>query len=55
MSTLDEKWDTLTQGKVVEIWGKVYALCDECGRLVRVNKPILGSLHVCNKPLEETK
>lgn len=26
---------------------KVYAVCGECGQMVRINKPILGSAHVC--------
>ena len=24
---------------------KLYAICDDCGRLVRVNKPFLGTIH----------
>lgn len=27
--------------------GKLYAVCPDCGQLVRINKPIIGSLHVC--------
>lgn len=27
--------------------GKIYDYCSDCGRLVRLNKPILGSLHIC--------
>ncbi len=25
----------------------LYARCAQCGRIVRLNKPLLGSLHVC--------
>lgn len=32
---------------------KIYAFCGECGSLVRVNKPIVGSLHLCS--LEKEK
>jgi hypothetical protein len=32
--------------------GKLYAQCPDCGKLVRVNKPILGSLHICLSPEE---
>ena len=26
---------------------KLYAQCKECGSVVRINKPIIGSLHLC--------
>lgn len=29
------------------IGGKWWGVCDRCGRLVRIDKPILGSLHWC--------
>ena len=29
--------------------GKIYALCGKCGSLVRLNKPLLGSLHICDE------
>ena len=28
--------------------GKLYDFCTACGKLVRINKPIVGSLHVCS-------
>lgn len=27
--------------------GKIYGYCLNCGKLVRINKPIIGSMHVC--------
>jgi len=27
--------------------GKVMAICSDCGKLVRVDKPFLGSIHYC--------
>jgi hypothetical protein len=27
--------------------GKYFAVCEKCRRLVRVDKPIIGSLHIC--------
>lgn len=26
---------------------KAYGTCADCGKLVQVNKPVVGSLHVC--------
>ena len=27
--------------------GKVFAKCQACGKVVQMNKPLLGSLHIC--------
>lgn len=27
--------------------GKVYNKCGACGKMVRLNKPVIGSLHIC--------
>ena len=32
--------------------GKIYETCGRCGKLVRLNKPIFGSLHVCGRGRE---
>lgn len=29
------------------VGGKWYGQCTDCGKIVRINKPIFGSLHVC--------
>lgn len=32
---------------IIVAGGKVYERCSACGKIVRVNKPLVGSLHVC--------
>ena len=27
--------------------GKIYVRCQSCGEMVRLNKPLIGSLHLC--------
>ena len=34
-------------GKHLVVGGKIYAYCHWCGKMVRLNKLILGSLHIC--------
>ena len=34
-------------GRVFEMGGKVWVVCKHCHQLVRVDKPIFGSLHFC--------
>jgi hypothetical protein len=29
------------------VGSKIYCRCEECGSLVRINKPIFGDLHLC--------
>ena len=38
---------TNDQEEAIVTGGKIYMRCPACGKLVRVNKPIIGSLHVC--------
>jgi hypothetical protein len=33
--------------EVVITNGKLYAKCDKCGKIVRLNKFLFGSLHPC--------
>lgn len=33
--------------KILVAGSKLYTSCPRCKRLVRLNKPILGDLHVC--------
>ncbi len=40
--------ERLDKGLPVFVNGKVYALCKECGSLVRLNKPFIGSMHLCS-------
>ena len=39
---------SIKPGQVVKIGKALYSRCAECDSLVRVNKPILGSLHLCS-------
>ena len=35
---------------------RLMGTCDACGKIVRINKPILGSAHICTLPdVPETK
>lgn len=38
---------TIRPGELVTINGKVYTQCVRCGSIIRFDKPIFGSLHVC--------
>jgi hypothetical protein len=35
--------------------GKLYGVCDNCGEIVRINKPIIGSLHLCRSEEERAE
>ncbi len=35
--------------------GKLYDVCGDCGRIVRINKPLLGSWHLCSTEEERVK
>jgi len=32
--------------------GKAWAVCGNCGKIIRFDKPLLGSLHICTLPEE---
>lgn len=32
---------------MMELAGKLYEVCATCGQIVRFDKPLLGSLHIC--------
>ena len=42
-----KKIKSLMNGEVVEVMGKHYSRCFDCDSIVRVDKPIFGSFHVC--------
>ena len=37
----------LKPGEVIELHGKLWGRCSGCDKLVRIDKPIFGSLHWC--------
>ena len=39
--------EKLRAGEIVRVGNKLYAVCKECGCIVRINKFLFGSLHVC--------
>lgn len=41
------EWERLRRGEVVNIGGKLMVICQQCRSLIRIDKPIFGSLHVC--------
>jgi len=42
-----EYWVGPTRLNVVIAGSCICATCPDCGKFIRLNKPILGSLHVC--------
>lgn len=40
---------------IKEIGGNPYAICDDCNKLVRLNKVFFGSMHVCLSPEEKAQ
>jgi hypothetical protein len=38
----------LARGEIVAVGNKLYQLCRVCGKTVQLNKPFIGSLHLCN-------
>ncbi len=44
----DDSIDTkLRRGEIVQVGNKLYRICPNCGRMIQINKFILGSLHEC--------
>jgi hypothetical protein len=35
--------------------GKIYAVCYGCGKIIRVNKPLIGSVHFCTTEEEKNE
>jgi hypothetical protein len=38
---------SLRPGQALTIGGKVFARCADCREIVRMDKPMFGSLHLC--------
>lgn len=43
----------LKPGQIVAVNGKIYGCCAECKEIVRVDKWLLGSLHLCTPAKEK--
>lgn len=37
----------MNKDNYIIVGNKIYLTCAGCGKLVRVNKPLLGELHIC--------
>jgi len=42
-------------GDIFSNKSRLYSVCAQCGSLVRINKPLFGSLHLCSIPGPPTK
>jgi hypothetical protein len=47
MEAIEGKSFEWPPGEFVVVGRQLWGMCDACARPVRVNKPILGSLHAC--------
>lgn len=45
--------DRLRTGETLRFGPRHYGLCSRCGKLIRLNKPIIGSMHFCRVDEEE--
>ena len=43
-----EELAKLANGQFIDRNGKRYATCRDCRKVIRIDKPMLGSLHLCN-------
>ncbi len=41
--------DRLARGESVVVGNAIYAICPNCRALVKINKWLFGSLHVCSR------
>ena len=37
----------LARGETLIVGNKMYRVCPNCGKIVQINKPVLGSTHFC--------
>lgn len=44
---MSDKTDATNNQQPIIVGGKIYVICQECHKLVRANKPIFGSIHLC--------
>lgn len=42
--TIKERLDS---GEFAVVGKGLYGCCEGCGKVIRINKPIIGSLHIC--------
>jgi hypothetical protein len=39
----------LHHGDSIVLGNKIYQVCSDCRQVVRINKPLLGSMHICSE------
>ena len=44
-----EELEAFARGDVIDRNGKRYRVCDACKRVIRVDRPIFGSIHICTE------
>lgn len=42
-----------TENKMIIAGNKIYGTCPVCYKFIQINKPVVGSLHVCNTEDED--
>jgi len=45
--TPQSDWERMQRGEIITIGGKLMTICRDCGKLIRMDKPIFGSWHIC--------
>jgi len=45
----EEELEKMADGHFIERNRKLYGMCCGCHKIVRVDKPILGSIHICKR------
>ena len=47
LSLTDKEKSRLAEGLAISRGSKIYAVCQDCKCVVRINKPFVGSMHSC--------
>lgn len=50
---MDPLQEAIRDGRVTVVGNGIYATCPACGNLVRINKPVFGSMHLCSVEAQE--
>ena len=45
--------DRLAQGLCVTLGSRIYSVCRGCMTVIQLNKPVVGSLHLCSEERAE--
>ena len=39
----------LKDGEIIKVGNKLFGRCARCKKIVRINKPLIGDLHICEE------